>query len=388
MDIDLQVQVGQHFEMMLMLFLSSFIGGFGISCGLDERIMTAIKRGCGCGFTVTAAFLLYFVMMTSSYTAPQPALTQHSDRGVERLQLVDEGEMSRFIDENTPFVLRSVIPQTQLLVFESDEELLRLAREASAQPDATIGSSFVEPTISVRVLERSQTPGGGESDVVMFQRHGKVLGYKKENITFENFLSRYNTRALVNTYNTDDELNVRKEVLYAAQIDLLSYLPGVAAVVPRFPLSQNMLGPPSTLAPLTMYMGAGAPVTQLHYDSRENLVCVVAGGWKKFVLVDPIIASAVLYSHSDRDGNTSPVPLTDAKAIAANFSMAKYAHPITVTLHAGDCLYLPLYWYHTVSSAPQRTISVNYWRVPSKLKKEVVGRLLCGSRNKQSAKKC
>ena len=65
------------------------------------------------------------------------------------------------------------------------------------------------------------------------------------------------------------------------------------------------------------WSGVGAPITQLHYDSRDNLVCVAAGGWKKFRLVDPVQSAALLYSHDERDGNTSPVRLDDPVHTAA-----------------------------------------------------------------------
>jgi hypothetical protein len=77
---------------------------------------------------------------------------------------------------------------------------------------------------------------------------------------------------------------------------------------------------PHTLSLSRRYWsGVGAPITQLHYDSRDNLVCVAAGGWKTFRLVDPVQSAALLYSHDDRDGNTSPVRLDDPVHTAAEY---------------------------------------------------------------------
>ena len=132
----------------------------------------------------------------------------------------------------------------------------------------------------------------------------------------------------------------------------------------------------------------GAPVTQLHYDSRDNVVCVASGGWKTFRLVDPVQSAALLYSHSDRDGNTSPVPLDDSVRIATEFPLARFAAVATVTLHPRDCLFLPIYWFHEVESAPTRTISINWWRTPDARRKDIMGKLLCGHTNRKAAKRC
>ena len=136
-----------------------------------------------------------------------------------------------------------------------------------------------------------------------------------------------------------------------------------------------------------MYLGAGAPVTQLHYDARENLVCVVAGGYKTFELYDPLTAAALMYLDNAAFGNASPVPLDPAQR-APEYPMAQYALPSRVTLRTGDCLYLPIYWLHAVLSAPERTVSINHWRVPSRRKKDTFGRLLCGHTHRQASSRC
>jgi len=42
------------------------------------------------------------------------------------------------------------------------------------------------------------------------------------------------------------------------------------------------------------------------------------------------------------------------------FPLSKYAHPITVTVQAGELLYLPSLWFHRVSQT-RETIGINYW---------------------------
>ena len=52
--------------------------------------------------------------------------------------------------------------------------------------------------------------------------------------------------------------------------------------------------------------------------------------------------------------------------------MAAFALPSFVTLQPGDCLYVPVYWYHTVTSSEERTVTINWWRSPDRQK---MGRL-------------
>jgi hypothetical protein len=36
----------------------------------------------------------------------------------------------------------------------------------------------------------------------------------------------------------------------------------------------------------------------------------------------------------------------------------------TVRIDAGDCLFLPAFWWHTVRSSPDETIAVSHWYKP------------------------
>eukprot|EP00038_Savillea_parva_P004477 m.138187 g.138187 ORF g.138187 m.138187 type:complete len:375 (-) comp11480_c0_seq4:92-1216(-) len=218
------------------------------------------------------------------------------------------------------------------------------------------------------------TTRDGGKGVIRFARQGHALSYDKRNMTLEDFVSACGDRTANAT-------------VYAAQLDLATYLPGIP--IPPLPVPRTTVGEPAPSSPVTIYWsGAGSPITQLHYDARDNVVCVAAGGWKRFRLVDPLHSSALLYSHADRDGNTSPVPLDLPDVVRTTYPMARFVPHMSVTLQQGDCLFLPVYWYHQVEAAPTRTISINWWRVPDRSRKDTMGRLLCGSTNRKSAKTC
>ena len=70
------------------------------------------------------------------------------------------------------------------------------------------------------------------------------------------------------------------------------------------------------------------------------------------------------------------------------YPMARFALPVKTTLQPGDCMFLPVYWFHQVESIG-RSISVNYWRtVKPAERKEAIGKFLCGHTNRRAAKTC
>merc|ERR1712190_137782 len=100
-------------------------------------------------------------------------------------------------------------------------------------------------------------------------------------------------------------------------------------------------------------------------------------------------SAALLYSDSKRDGNTSPVPIDlPVEQWVDKYPLAQYALPVLANLEPGDCMFLPIYWFHQVESAAARTISVNWWREPSKERKDIIGKLLCGHSNRKAMKTC
>lgn len=137
-----------------------------------------------------------------------------------------------------------------------------------------------------------------------------------------------------------------------------------------------------------MYLGTGPLTTQTHYDSLENIVCVVSGGAgrKVFRLFDPPTAAMLLYADRTKYGNGSPVPPDELSF--EKFPMSKYALSFIVELQQGDCLYLPVYWYHSVTSSADRTVSINWWRKPQRNKMVVLEGLFCGNDHFGARAKC
>eukprot|EP00039_Didymoeca_costata_P016770 m.305189 g.305189 ORF g.305189 m.305189 type:complete len:204 (+) comp16446_c4_seq39:706-1317(+) len=193
-------------------------------------------------------------------------------------------------------------------------------------------------------------------------------------------------------YQPDPEI-----VLYGAQLDIHKSLPELAKYLPATPLEAEQLGPAAKSGSETFYISASPVRSSLHYDSRENLVCLLTGNkGKEFFLVDPLTSSALLYGDQKQYGNGSPLTfkmdgtlVPDDMAEEKRYNLMKYVSSSRVTLYPGDCLYIPIFWYHQVFSLGyELTVSLNYWRTPNKGKKDDVGRLLCGRRHKSASMTC
>ena len=92
-----------------------------------------------------------------------------------------------------------------------------------------------------------------------------------------------------------------------------------------------------------MYAGAGENTTHTHVDPAENFLYVAHG--RKTLQIFPPSDFARLYPFPGPKYHSSAVP-PFTKTINAPSEFAAYhtAHPIELTLEAGDMLYLPAFW--------------------------------------------
>lgn len=108
------------------------------------------------------------------------------------------------------------------------------------------------------------------------------------------------------------------------------------------------------------YFGCGAR-TQAHFDLLENLFCVVAGA-KQVMLWHPAQGAAVLYPGSDGDACKSQADIFQPDLVRFPLLAEAQASALHVEVKAGDALYIPVGWWHAVSTPPfERSISVSYW---------------------------
>ena len=102
----------------------------------------------------------------------------------------------------------------------------------------------------------------------------------------------------------------------------------------------------------------------LHFDQYDNLF-VQLSGTKTFILYDPQ-QTKHLYAypiHHPLD-TRSQVDLNDGEGCTKAYPRLNNAIGHKITLHAGQALFLPCYWWHEVLTEPtddELTVSVNFW---------------------------
>ncbi|GMH33274.1 hypothetical protein BSKO_01108 [Bryopsis sp. KO-2023] len=111
---------------------------------------------------------------------------------------------------------------------------------------------------------------------------------------------------------------------------------------------------------INLWMAGSSSRSSPHYDPYHNVLCVVTGS-KRVKLCNPNLTP-----------NFYPLPVwgDSANHSAVNFTEPNfeqhpnYRHALeqgeTITLHAGDALFIPEGWWHQVDSQGE-TIGVNFW---------------------------
>ncbi|KAI0233046.1 hypothetical protein LSAT2_016682 [Lamellibrachia satsuma] len=110
-----------------------------------------------------------------------------------------------------------------------------------------------------------------------------------------------------------------------------------------------------------IWFSSGNTKSVLHTDSIENINCIFDGD-KDIVFVDKKYKDEVEKVGWQADGSFSKI---DVEKVDMN----KYSHLANVPwwrarMEKGDCLYIPLVWYHTVASSKTRNLASNLWFDP------------------------
>jgi hypothetical protein len=98
-----------------------------------------------------------------------------------------------------------------------------------------------------------------------------------------------------------------------------------------------------------------------HYDTLDNLACVVAGA-RRFTLYPPELIGSLYVGPIDRTMAGQPVSLA---ASAASGDFPRFAavkdQALVVELQPGDALYIPKLWWHQVEATAPFNGLVNFW---------------------------
>jgi len=161
---------------------------------------------------------------------------------------------------------------------------------------------------------------------------------------------------------------------YLAQHDLFSQIPSLRndISIPDYcytnppPVSKDIIKePPSHLSEplLNAWFGPAGTVSPLHTDPYYNFLCQVVG--KKYVRLYNPDQSDRLYARGDEGGvdmsNTSEVDAEgDETQLDKSFPLFRGARYVETILQEGECLYIPVGWWHYVRSLTV-SFSVSFW---------------------------
>ncbi|MDB5704017.1 MAG: hypothetical protein JWN66_1133 [Sphingomonas bacterium] len=135
----------------------------------------------------------------------------------------------------------------------------------------------------------------------------------------------------------------------------------IDAVLPGFAEANAMPFLPASVRP-RIWIGNAIQVAT-HYDSNDNLACVV-GGRRRFTLFPPDQIANLYVGPLEMTPAGAPVSMVDVAApdldlyprFAEAFEVAESAE-----LAPGDAIYIPYFWWHAVRSLDPLSGLVNYW---------------------------
>jgi hypothetical protein len=138
--------------------------------------------------------------------------------------------------------------------------------------------------------------------------------------------------------------------IYVGSVPAADYFPGFS--------NDNHL--PLAQGPARLWLGTASNVSS-HYDTLDNLACVIAGR-RRFTLYSPLLISKLYVGPIDNTMAGQPVSLA-ASGHPGTFPLFEEIRDqaLTFELGPGDALYLPKLWWHQVEGLEPCNALVNYW---------------------------
>ncbi|KAI4124509.1 MAG: hypothetical protein LQ347_005711 [Umbilicaria vellea] len=213
-----------------------------------------------------------------------------------------------------------------------------------------------------------KTFGGRRLIPVEIGRSYTDEGWGQSIITFKEFMHRY----LLN-------MNPTEKTGYLAQHDLFSQIPSLRNDISIPDYCYTSPPPPPVGTPLAneaipqldepllnAWFGPAGTISPLHTDPYHNILCQVVG--KKYVRLYNPRESEKLYPRGVEEGgidmgNTSQVDvesMAEEDVSDGDFPLFRKAPYVETILSEGECLYIPVGWWHYVRSLTV-SFSISFW---------------------------
>lgn len=203
-------------------------------------------------------------------------------------------------------------------------------------------------------------------------------GWGQSIVTFGEFMDRYLLHDTSYGHERSGEVVDGHHIAYLAQHDLLSQIPSLRADIsipdycytnppppaPNTPLAAKLPRPKLEEPLLNAWFGPAGTISPLHTDPYHNILCQVVG--KKYVRLYSPEESVRLYPRgvdaaSGVDmGNTSEVDVEGPHGKGERFPLFADARFLECVLEEGECLYVPVGWWHYIRSLSV-SFSVSFW---------------------------
>jgi hypothetical protein len=142
---------------------------------------------------------------------------------------------------------------------------------------------------------------------------------------------------------------------YVGSVPTSQCLPGFAANNPT-PLAATSVSP-------RIWLGTAANIST-HYDTSDNLACVIAGR-RRFTLYAPDLIGRLYVGPIDNTMAGAPVSLAASAPAGSDKQYPLFEEirdqALSAELETGDALYLPKLWWHQVESTAPLNGLINYW---------------------------
>ena len=307
-------------------------------------------------------------MVEGLLSALQGYIEEHDD-GPPRKKRRKEDDTFPTEGKNSPEI-RKQIPVQAALSMEAFEKHLGTGLPLVIQDTLAHWPALDERPWNSPAYLMKRTFGGRRLIPVEIGRSYTDSGWGQSIITFKSFMSKYLLRDATDTQE--------QGIGYLAQHDLFSQVPCLRndisipdfcytnppSPAPGTPLGNKEQLPKLEEPLLNAWFGPADTISPLHTDPYHNILCQVVG--KKYIRLYSPSETEKLYPKGLEGGgvdmsNTSEVDVEATfESLDREYPLFRGAEYVETILHEGECLYIPVGWWHYVRSLTV-SFSVSFW---------------------------